>query len=94
MYTMRNIANNWLIQCHIFLVYAVQSRTEVVFSLAYLRHIGPTSLQYRVPFDVGMGLTQSFDMATTSTYTMPSYHALNFAWGEHCEGSKTNATST
>ena len=23
-------------------------------------------------------------MATGSTHTMPSYHALNFAWGEHC----------
>ena len=37
-----------------------------VFSLAYLRHVGPTSLQYRIPFDV----------ATNSTYTMPSCHAL------------------
>ena len=26
-----------------------------MFSLAYLRHIGPTSLQYRIPFDVGNG---------------------------------------
>ena len=23
-------------------------------------------------------------VATGSTHTMPSYHALNFAWGEHC----------
>ena len=28
----------------------------------------------------GMGITQSFDVATGSTYTMPSYHALSFAW--------------
>ena len=32
---------------------------RTVFSLAYmymyLRHVGPTSLQYGVPFDVGMG---------------------------------------
>ena len=27
-----------------------------VFSLAYLRHVGPTSLQYKVSFDVGMGI--------------------------------------
>ena len=45
-----------------------------VFSLAYLTHVGQTSLQYRIPFDV----------ATSSTYTMPLYQALNFAWGEPC----------
>ena len=52
---------------------------RAVFSLAYLRHVGPTSLQYRIPFDVG---PKSFDVAISSTYTMPSYYALNFAWGE------------
>ena len=25
-----------------------------VFSPAYLRHVGPTSLQFRIPFDVGI----------------------------------------
>ena len=45
-----------------------------MFSLAYLRHVGPTRLQYRIPFDV----------ATGSTYTMPSYHALNLL-GENTE---------
>ena len=27
-----------------------------VFSPAYLRNVGPTSLQYRIPFDVGIGI--------------------------------------
>jgi hypothetical protein len=27
--------------------------------------------------------TKSFDVATGSTHTMPSYRVLNFAWGEH-----------
>ena len=30
-----------------------------VFSLAYLRLVGPTSLQYRIPFKVGMEITQT-----------------------------------
>jgi hypothetical protein len=46
---------------------------NVVFSLAYLRHVGPISLQYRIPFAVGMGKSISFDVATGSTHTMPSY---------------------
>ena len=27
---------------------------------------------------------KSFDMTTGPALTMPSHHALNFAWGEHC----------
>ena len=29
-----------------------------VFSPAYLRHVGPTSLQFRIPFGVGIALIQ------------------------------------
>ena len=29
--------------------------SKPVFSPAYIRHVGPTSLQYRLFFDVGMG---------------------------------------
>ena len=29
-----------------------------MFSLAYIRHVGPTSLQYRIFFDVATGSTQ------------------------------------
>ena len=29
-----------------------------MFSLAYVRHVGPTSLQYGIPCDVGMGTIQ------------------------------------
>ena len=36
-------------------IYIVYSHTISVFSLAYLRHVGPTSLHYRIPFDVGIG---------------------------------------
>ena len=32
---------------------------STVFSLAYLRHVGPTSLQYRTLFDVWNGITQN-----------------------------------
>ena len=44
-------------------------------SMTYLRHISPTSLQYRIPFDMGTGQPQSFYVATGSTHTMPSYLA-------------------
>ena len=37
-------------------IYVVYSHTISVFSLAYLRHVGPTSLHYRIPFDVGIGI--------------------------------------
>ena len=49
-------------------------------SLAYLRHVGPTSLQYRIPFDVGNG-----DNPKACGYIpCPSiYYALNFTWGKH-----------
>ena len=34
-------------------------------------------------FDVGMGMTKkTFDMAKGPSQTMPSSHALNFAWGD------------
>ena len=35
------------------------------------------------PLMWGMGIIQSFIVATGSTHTMPSYHALNFTWREH-----------
>ena len=41
-------------------LYWVSAKSMTVFSLAYLRHIGQTSLQYRIPFDVGLGQPQSF----------------------------------
>ena len=47
-------------------------------------HVGPTSLQFRIPFDVGIVLILiSFDVVTVSTQAIPYYHASKFAWGEH-----------
>ena len=56
-----------------------------VFSQAYMyiRHVGPTSIQHRISFDVATMRVQSFDMATGPVQTMPSCHALNFARGEY-----------
>ena len=48
----------------------------------YLRHVGSTSLQYRISW-IAVGNGDSFNVATSSTHTMPSYHALKFTWGEH-----------
>ena len=74
-----------------FMKFAIFQPSAKVFSLEsfplykYLRHVGPTSLQYKIPFDVGKRYPQNLDVARSSAYTMPSYHALNtFAWGEHC----------
>ena len=44
------------------------SRTTPVFSPAYIMHVGPTSLQYRISFDVE---SKSFDVATDPIQTMP-----------------------
>ena len=58
-----------------------------VFSQAYInvhKACWPkTSLQHRISFDVGMMRVQSLDLATSPVQTMPSCHALNFAWEEH-----------
>ena len=35
--------------------YCIHAVITSVFSLAYLKHVGPTSLQYRILFDVGNG---------------------------------------
>ena len=43
-----------------------------VFSLAYLRHVGPTSLQYKILFDVGNGITQKLCCG----YRLHPHHAL------------------
>ena len=43
-----------------------------VFSLAYLRHVGPISLQYRIPFDVGMEITKKI----WCRYKLHPHHAL------------------
>ena len=53
---------------------------KAVFSPAYLRLIGPASLQHRFFFDVGK---ESFHVTTGYAQTMPSCHALNYSWGEH-----------
>ena len=45
---------------------------SAVFSLAYLRHVGPTSLQYRIPFDVGNGITKKLWCG----YKLHLHHAL------------------
>ena len=44
-----------LLYTYKYLVNEIWNTVMPVFSLAYLRHVGPTSLQYRIPFDVGMG---------------------------------------
>ena len=38
--------------------YFITQVHRTVFSPAHLRHVGPTSLQYRLSFDVGMGRIQ------------------------------------
>ena len=50
-----------------------------VFSPAYIRHVGPTSFQYRIFFGVGTGESKSYDVVTSLAWTMPSCHVLNFA---------------
>ena len=40
--------------------YLLHIKGTAVFSPAYLRHVGPTSLQYRVSFDVGIGIIHKF----------------------------------
>ena len=53
-----------------------------VFSPAYLRYVGPTSVQYKIPFDdVGIGIIQKLCCG----YRLLPHHALlsclEFAWG-------------
>ena len=48
-----------------------------VSSPAYFRYVDPASLQHRFFFRKE---AKSFDV----TQTMPSHHALNYSWGEHC----------
>jgi hypothetical protein len=54
--------------------------THTVFSPAYLRDIGPISLQCSVFFDVGLGVGPKPLMWTQ---TMPFQYAFNLVWGEH-----------
>ena len=52
-----------------------------MFSPAYPRHVGPTSLQYRLSFNVGKAFC-----GHRLRQTMPSCHGLNYSWGEHWIG--------
>ena len=52
---------------------------SAVFYLAYIRHVGPTSLQYRFPLMCEWEECNSFDMATGSTQTVSFHYA---SWGE------------
>ena len=57
---------------------------HTVFSPAHTRHVGPTSLQYRLSLMWEWEECNSFDVASGSTQISPSSHALKSAWGEHC----------
>ena len=43
----------------------------------------PNNLSVEIPLMWEWGEFKSFDVATGPVQTMPSCHALNFAWGEH-----------
>ena len=55
-----------------------------VFSLAYPRHVGPTSLQHRITFDMGMGITQKLYCGYRLHPHQPFFYALSYMWGEYC----------
>ena len=57
---------------------------EPLFSLAYQRHIAQQDFNTEFPLMWEWDNPQSFDVATSSTHTMPYWHALNLAWGKHC----------
>ena len=57
-----------------------------VFSPAYLRHVGPASLQYSFTLMWEGKVPKGFDVVTGHTPTMPSCHSLNYSCGEHWYG--------
>ena len=59
------------------------AQLHTVFSLGYLRYVGPTSLQKRFCFDVERKEAKGFDVTTCHAQIMPSQQALNFSWGVH-----------
>ena len=72
--------NTMTLAKHSFCMY--KALHNPVSSPAYLRHVGPTTLQETFSFDVGMGGV--LDVDTSSTQAMPSHHDLYSAWGESC----------
>ena len=44
----------------VYISSAANSKPKGVKLYVYQRHVGPISLQYRVPFDVGIGMIHMF----------------------------------